>query len=426
MSNVSDIASRAPRLSVRPTGLRWGLLFITALGLLSGCASDYVARTASARSAYQSSDYPRALRELDGEEKGAPERDQLLLLLDKGMVLHAASQWEESTKVLAEADRLSGELDITSVSEEAGVLLSNERRRAYRGEDFEKLMISVLQALNYAELGRDEDALVEVRRVNERIEKMITEEKKPYEQLAIARYLGGVLYEDQREWDSAFIDYMKAYELEPRLDGLVEPLLRLAKKTGRDDAYAMLSQKFPDVAHAPLNPGDGQLVVVVEAGLSPEKMSTSRDYNDSGELISVPVYRDRGGTPPVRVAVENQSERAVTVTSLARVAQVHLNDRIGRMLAKQLAGAVAKAGVAAGVGALAKSKELGVLTFLLLNAGNQPDLRSWLSLPAEFQVVRFRLPPGKHTVQVDAPGRPTTHFVEVKPGRVSVLVVRSY
>ncbi|CAM3439558.1 COG3014 family protein [Corallococcus soli] len=426
MSNVSDIASRASRATVRQGVARWGLLFVTALGLLSGCASDYVARTAAARLAYQASDYPRALRELEDEEKGAPQRDQLLLMLDRGMVLHAAGQWEASTKVLAEADRLVGELDITSVSEEAGVLLSNERRRAYRGEDFEKLMISVLQALNYAQLGRDEDALVEVRRVNERLEKMILEEKKPYEQLAIARYLGGVLYEDQREWDSAFIDYMKAYELEPRLGGLVEPLLRLAKKTGRDDAYAMLSQKFPDVEHSPPGPEDGQLVVVVEAGLSPEKTSASRDYNDSGELISVPVYRDRGGTPAVRVAVGDRSERAVTVTSLSRVAQVHLNDRIGRMLAKQLAGAVAKAGVAAGVGALTKSKELGVLTFLLLNAGNQPDLRSWLSLPAEFQVARFRLAPGKHTVQVDAPGRPTTHAVEVKPGRVAVLVVRSY
>nr|WP_242588373.1 hypothetical protein [Corallococcus macrosporus] len=399
---------------------------MSALGFGTGCASDYVARTASARSAYQSSDYPRALRELEGEQKEAPERDQLLLLLDKGMVLHAAGQWEESTKALGQADELVSQLDITSVSEEAGVLLSNERRRAYRGEDFEKLMISVLQALNYTELGRDEDALVEVRRVNERIEKMIIEEKKPYEQLAIARYLGGVLYEDQHEWDSAFIDYMKAYELEPRLGGLAEPLLRLAKKTGRDDAYATLSQKFADVAHDPLGPGDGQLVVVVEAGLSPQKERASRDYGDSGDLIEVPVYRDRGGTPPVRVSVDSKSERAVTVTSLARVAQVHLNDRIGRMLAKQLAGAVAKAGVAAGVGALTKSKELGLLAFLVLNAGNQADLRSWLSLPAEFQVARFRLPPGKHTVQVDAPGRPTTHQVEVKPGRVEVLVVRSY
>ncbi len=109
-------------------------------------------------------------------------------------------------------------------------------------------MISVLQALNYAQLGKDEDALVEVRRVNERLQKMIVDEKKPYEQLAIARYLGGVLYEDQRDWDAAYIDYAKALKLEPRLGSLAEPLLRLAKQTGRDDAYESLLQRLPGPA----------------------------------------------------------------------------------------------------------------------------------------------------------------------------------
>jgi hypothetical protein len=105
---------------------------------------------------------------------------------------------------------------------------------------------------------------------------------------------------------------------------------------------------------------------------------------------------------------------------------VHLNERIGRMLARQVAGAVAKAGLAAGAGALTKSKELGALTFLLLNTLNQPDLRSWMSLPAEFQLARFRLPAGRHTVTVEAAGLRTERQVEVQPGRVRILVLRRY
>src|SRR5260370_19758892 len=135
--------------------------------------------------------------------------------MDRGMILNPAGKYEESVPVWGEADRLSQQLDVVSVSEEAKALLSNERQRAYRGEDFEKLMISVLQALNYAELGKDEDALVEVRRVNERLRKMIVDEKKPYEQLAIARYIGGVLWEDQQDWDAAIIDYLAAPKLQP-------------------------------------------------------------------------------------------------------------------------------------------------------------------------------------------------------------------
>jgi hypothetical protein len=417
----------AHRLVTGPRPRAWGLLVLLGPLWLAGCAGDYVARTQGVRQAYEREDYPRALGELEDLEQHGNPNDTLLVLLDKGMVLHSAGRWEESIQVLSQADRLSQELDGISVREEAGALLSNERQRAYRGEDFEKLMISVLQALNYAQLGRDEDALVEVRRVNERLQKMIAEEKKPYEQLAIARYLGGVLYEDQRDWDAAYIDYAKALELEPQLGALAEPLLRLAKLTGRDDAYASLLQRFPSLPHEPLGPGEGQVVVVIEAGLSPEKESIHRPYHpNDAELITMPVYRDRGSTPTARVSVEGASESAVTVTPLGAVAKIHLEDRIGRMLAKQLAGALVKGGVAAGAGALTKSKEVGYLTFLLLNLGNAPDLRSWLSLPAEFQLARFRLPAGRHMVQVDFAGQLSAREVEVKPGRVSVVVLRRY
>ncbi len=406
--------------------LGWAVLVLASAVLLTGCAGDYVARTGGLRSAYESEAYDRALRELSVVAREGSKKDRLLVLLDRGMVLHAAERWRDSLQVLAEADRLSAELDSISVSEEAGALVTNERERAYQGEDFEKLMISVLQALNYAQLGQDEESLVEVRRVNERLEKMIVDEKKPYEQLAIARYIGGVLYEDQREWDSAYIDYAKALELEPRLGSLAEPLLRLAKKTGRLDEYEQLRRRFPDVEHEPLGPAEGQVVVVVEAGLSPQKEPADR-YLKPHDLIQVPVYRDRGTPARGRVWVgEGTEQRTVTVTSLADVARVHLEDRIGRLLAQQVAGAVVKTGLSAGAGAVTKSKEVGALTFLVLNAMNAPDLRSWLSLPAEFQLARFRLPAGRHMVLVDAGGQRSTREVEVKPGRVQVIVVRRY
>ena len=256
---------------------------------------------------------------------------------------------------------------------------------------------------------------------------MIVDEKKPYEQLAIARYLGGVLYEDQGELGLAFIDYAKALELEPRLGVLAEPLLRLAKKTGRDDAYRELLQKFPGVSHEPLGPDEGQVVIVVEAGLSPEKQSMNRPFEPDGvQLITVPVYHDRSSTAQAQVSVGGDWQGTVTVTSLSTVAKVHLEDRVGRMIAKQLAAAVVKAGVAAGVGAVAKDKDVAYLTFLLLNLANEPDLRSWLSLPAEFQLARFRLPAGRHQVQVEYAGRVTSREVEVRPGRVSLVVMRRY
>jgi hypothetical protein len=393
---------------------------------LVGCAGDYVARTRGVRQAYESGTPAAAIQQLDAvaPKEGEDSIDKLLFLLDKGMILHAAGEWEKSIAVLGAADELSKQLDFTSLSEEAGTLLSSERQRVYRGEDFEKLMISVLQALNYAQLGKDEDALVEIRRCNERLLKMISDEKKPYEQLAIARYLGGVLYEDQNELDSAFIDYAEADKLGGGLGHLAEPLLRLAKKTEREDAYLSLLKRYPDVPHPPLGKDEGQVVVVVEAGRSPVKESSRR--SEGAELFVVPVYRDRLGTPRTVIEVDNRPREAVTVTSLDAVAKVHLDDRIGKLVAKAVASTVVKAGVAAGAAALTKSEEVGALTFLLLTLLNEADTRSWLSLPAEFQLARMRLPAGKHEITVRAGGQSSRHSVEIRSRRISLLVVRSY
>jgi len=401
------------------------LLGCVGILVLSSCAGDYVARTSGARRAYQSYDYNRALSEIEYEVKG-PEVDRLLALLDEGMILHAAGRYHESIGVLAEAGRLSQQLDVVSISEEAKTLISNERERAYRGEDFEKLMISVLQALNYAELGQDEDALVEVRRVNERLRKMIVDEKKPYEQLAIARYLGGVLWEDQGELDSAFIDYQAAQKLQPNLGPLAEPLIRLARETGRDEAYRELKQEYPDVLDTPLGKDQGQLVVVVEAGLSPIKISAQQRYPGLIQLLDVPKYQDRWPTRHAAVRVDHEEQEATTVTSLGAVAKLHLDDRIGRMVAKAIASTALKAGVAAGVGEATKSKELGLLTFLLLNVNNQADRRSWLSLPAEFQLARFRLPAGRYQVSVELDGAPVQQELDVGRRRVAVAVFRRF
>jgi hypothetical protein len=61
-----------------------------------------------------------------------------------------------------------------------------------------------------------------------------------------------------------------------------------------------------------------------------------------------------------------------------------------------------------------------------MSAVNQPDLRSWLSLPATFALARFRLPAGEHEVAVTAGGTTRTRRLAIAPRRVAVAVVRVY
>lgn len=414
------------------------LLLLPAWAATSSCAArDYLTRTDPVRAAYRAADHAGALAKLDAEFQGGkevPEIDRLLFLMDKGMLLHAAGRFEESIKVLSEADELSQKLDHVSVSEEVGSVAVNDNVRVYRGEDFEKLMFSTLLALNYASQGNAEDALVEVRRVNEKLEVMITKEKKPYQRLAIARYIGGVMYESIGEKDSAAIDYLQAAELSSEMDeGAAEAVLRLAKETERDHHYAELKKRWPGVQYRPLKSTEGQLVVVIEAGRVPQKSQNMRAPGrggvdqDQAQLIAVPTYAERkADVPEVTVKVGDQVVSGSTVTDLDRVARAHLEERIGKYLLRSVASLAVKAGAAAAVGALTKSKGVAALTMGLLTLTQQADLRSWLSLPAEFQVARLRLPAGKHEVVVQARAGSTTTPVEIRPGQITVMAVRRY
>jgi uncharacterized protein len=412
-----------------PLPVRWSVALGALALLLTGCAGDYIARTAGYRHAYEAYQYPPAIQGFANEVQSGPQIDRLLALMDQGMVLHAAGKFEESIKVLAEADKLSERLDFTSVSEEAKVLLSSERERAYRGEDFEKLMISTLQALNYAQLGKDEDALVEVRRVNERMQRMINEEKKPYEQLAVARYLTGVLWEDQGHADDAFIDYYAANKLAGDLGSLAEPLVRLAKETGRDEAFRQLRKQYPWVQPQPLARDEGQILVVLEAGKVPVKTNGTRSGGPKAEVIAVPVFRDRPWIRDSQVVLDGDANTAVrptTVTSLEQVAKIHLDHRVDGLIARQFGALAIRTGAAVGVGQATGSEALGLITFLALSYVNQPDLRSWMSLPAEFQLARFRVPAGVHRLSVVAGGGAREIQVDVQPRRVTLIVLRSY
>jgi len=410
-------------MSARQTAALCLLFVCCATGL--GCANTYMTKTAGAREALVQHQPQKAVELLDKAfPKGPSGKDKVLFLLDRGTFLRVAKRFEESNQLLARAEKLSEALEAASISEEAAALLSNEGTKTYPTEDFEKLMFSVMQGLNYAEAGDEEGALVEMRRVNQKLRKMVAEDKKPYQQLAIARYVSGILYENAGNVDSAAIDYIQAANLQ-HLGQAAEPALRLAKETGREDEYAALLLRYPSLPHGPLSPSEGQLVVLVEMGLIVEKQSSQRNAQNS--VLVVPVYPQRKKAyPKASLEVGAQKVSATVVTSLDEVARIHLRERVDRLVAKSAAALLVKGGVAAAVGAATDSPALGLLTFLVLASTQEADTRSWGSLPAEFQVARVRLTSGKHVAKVQTPRRSSEHEVEIKPRRVSLLVLRLF
>jgi hypothetical protein len=159
--------------------LKWSKLVLAgaALTVFSlGCASarmqDKVSDDLFRRQAYdQAADHLKEGLAKDGDEG----RDSLLYYLDIGLALHSAGKYEESNKYFLRADKLAEIKDYTSLSKEAATLLVSENIQDYKAEDFENVLINTYLSMNYALMGNHEDALVEARRVNQKLYMMVRE-----------------------------------------------------------------------------------------------------------------------------------------------------------------------------------------------------------------------------------------------------------
>src|SRR4051812_44003174 len=213
------------------------------------------------------------------EKEGDNGRDLLLFLLDEGLALHSAGRFEESNKAFLRADKIAEIKDYTSLATEAGTLLTSENIKDYKGEDFENCLINNYLAMNYALMGDAENALVEARRVNHKLQLMITDGQRKYKQDAFARYLSAILYESQGNWNDAYVDYKMAHDLEPAIPGLGRDLWRMAFLQHDRDDQEQWDEEYhlTDADHAEAkkvlqkSPKLGEIIVLYENGISPVK-----------------------------------------------------------------------------------------------------------------------------------------------------------
>ena len=158
------------------------------------------------------------------------EKDKVLYFLDKGILTHYSGNYEESSALLQQGERAIEENFAVSVSQEIGTLILNDRTREYDGEDYEDIYLNLFNALNYYHRGNMEGAMVEIRRMNNKLrdlsvkygtlmtnmQKMALENdteipKNPeapvkFNNSALARYLGMLFYRGMGMIDDARID----------------------------------------------------------------------------------------------------------------------------------------------------------------------------------------------------------------------------
>lgn len=373
-----------------------------ALGLtLLACASqNYVAK--KGHNHFRNSEYEAAAIEFEKELPQA-KANVVLYRLDAGMSRFRLGQYREAIQHFLAAEKQTEIKDYTSVSEEVGTLLASDNVRGYKGEDYEKLMINVYLALSYAALGEFDEARVEARKINHAIGRLVHDGKRNYSEWPLARYLSGMLWEYDRGFDNAYIEYKKVYELDPTFPGIGGDLVSMARKNGAQEDLQKWSKIFPDARTRALKKGSREWVVFYESGQIARKVPRGED--PSLPTIPYSTSDERG----FRIKSGSQTyECGAKAMDLARTARNYLEDRIVRMKLAKIAGMAAKYAAAQAVSHASDSEGLGLITYFALMAMDQADLRSWMSLPHDLYMCRFADVPADGVLEVEILGPQNT------------------
>lgn len=448
--------------------LRLGAAVIAAAAALSlvGCKT-FSDRTRATRTALDAHNLDAALKASNSalgvrraEQVPEPlEKNDALLLLDRAMVLQARGEYRWSSRDFEVADKALEILDFSRTpAHEIARYLFTDSAGPYKARPYEKLMLNSLNMANYLTQQNLEGARVEARRFTVMRNYLIEAEKGGSSSIGAAgtlgSYLAGYSYEKSRSFEDALRYYDEALETQ-RLESLAEPVRRLmgrssyrtqrlesvakdnVEQTGQkeqtQDAEVLILVSYGRIpALVARRVPIGLALTVAAAFLPPGTAQQARRLAGQGLVTWVnfpelPPGPQNMSVPLVRVGGSPRTfESLVDVDAVARQAWEQSK---GRVMAAAVIRMVTRAAIGAGVGVAAgkasNQSGLGVLAALVtqagLAAGDKPDTRSWATLPARIGVVRLRLPPGTHRIEVEIRGRLHSREVTLEAGQWALV-----
>jgi len=404
--------------------------------LTEGCAT-YYRRGREFQESFTQGDFTKALEALDENKRARTGKNRLLYLLNKGVVYQLLGNYEESNRVFENAYLFVEDLQ-KNYTVEALSLITNPQIRPYRGEDFEVVQIHYYKALNFLRLGAMEEALVECRRLNIRLNQLNDRygtRKNRYKQDAFALNLMGIIYEASGEYNDAFIAYRNAYNTYQENystafgigppDQLKRDLLRSAYLNGFTEELGRYEEEFGFI-YEPREHSGGELVFFWNNGLGPVKgewsinfavvkgsggavMFVNEEYGYSfpfvlgtgsggsselGDLrivrIAFPRYRERKPHYDSAVLTVDGKEYPLELAqNINEIAFKSLEDRMLREMSTSLLRVALKQ---AGEQLIRKqSSDLGALFSITSALTEKADTRNWQTLPYTISYARVPL-----------------------------------
>ena len=430
--------------------LKYKVFLIVSFSLfIAGCATYYT-KSLKFQETVLSGNMEKADKLMVDDKKGASGRNAILHYLNHGYVSFMLKKWDQSNENFSTADRLIEDQQ-KNYGVEAAALLTNPMVKPYRPEDFEVVMLNYFSALNYINLGRNEDALVECKRINIKLNKLndkYSTNKNRYQRDAFANLLMGLIYDANKNYNDAFIAYRNAYEIYESdyakyfnlkaPEQLKKDILRTAYLTGFYDEVENYQKEFG----MKYQPGsDTELVFIWLNGFGPvkdewsinlttvngqggyvtfvnEEMGISFPFyigNLSGDQraafsdlnmfrIAFPKYMER--KPYFTYATletDSLSQPVEMAENVNEIAFKTLHDRMMRELATSLLRFASKKAMEEL--ARRQNANAGALLGIINAITEKADTRNWQTLPYSFSYSRIPLQAGNNNykLKVSAP-----------------------
>ena len=420
--------------------IRWVFSFL--LVLLSSCAT-YYQKHWDFNTEFEKGDLQKALETLEKQEGQASGKAKFIYFANNGLLHAVLGDYPASNEDFEKAFLFGEDYRINYVNEAASYF-TNPNLTVYRGEDHEHLMVLYFKAINYLKMGNSEQALVECRRLNIRLNQLSDKYASPdkYQRDAFIHTLMGIIYQSDQDYNNAFIAYRNALEIYEsdyaRMFKLNAPeqlkkdLLTAAFRTGFLDEFEQYKEKFgmsgfdPEGSDAELvffwhnglgpikdewsinfmiTPGPGNTIVFTNPNLGisfPYQLDSDKDKADLSRLevfrVAFPRYVERPlYFQSAMLSCDDNSYSLELAENISKVAFYSLHERMMQEFAKGLLRAALKK---ASEHSLRKEDErLGALLGIVNALTEKADTRNWQTLPHSIYYTRVPLQEGINAVK---------------------------
>lgn len=485
-----------PRCGVRTVATA---VVAAAVCFSAGCNN---AKLRDAQQAYRQGNLAAAQTKIDAFVASDGEGgNRVIAYLEQGSIRQARGDYLGSNESFAIVDGALAQIDNSpevSLSRETLAAVTNLNTLPYRGYHYDRVMLNTLRALNYLELGQRDEARVELRRAYERQREAVkanADRLAKAEEESQASKTSGNYDADRAQNDGVFqnnlntqyanLDRYAAYGdyVNPFTEWMQGLYFRGEAADGSDlewsrKAFQRVAGMAPDNAYVRDDYAEAERIsaggrlepttyVVFATGTAPSR----------GEVrIDIPLFIVGGGVDYVGanfprlvdnpVYVRQLQVRTDTGTYPTQVL-ADMDQVVGREFKNELPIVITKTLIAAGTKAtiayaLRKAAEengnqgndlavfVRIATTVYQAAANRADLRTWATLPKQYQIARFPTPGpsesnprniprvnprpgnasgepasgGSGTISLAAAGFPAVE-VNLLPGQINVVYVRS-